>query len=95
MRKLELLNALLLRELPHAYLFQSHFGYLGWIDLRSYGLGDEPAKELLDKGRVALNPGHTYGPGGRGFVRFNFGTSDEIIESAVLRMKDVLESVGR
>jgi bifunctional pyridoxal-dependent enzyme with beta-cystathionase and maltose regulon repressor activities len=44
---------------------------------------------------VALNPGHTYGPGGRGFVRFNFGTSDEIIESAVLRMKDVLESVGR
>lgn len=95
MRKLELLNALLLRELPEAYLFHSHFGYLGWIDLRSYGLGDEPAKELLNKGRVALNPGHTYGPGGRGFVRFNFGTSDEIIESAILRMKDVLESVDR
>ena len=95
MRKLELLNSLLLRELPDAYLFHSHFGYLGWIDLRSYGLGDEPAKELLNKGRVALNPGHTYGPGGRGFVRFNFGTSDEIIEAAILRMKDVLVGKAR
>lgn len=95
MRKLELLNSLLLRELPDAYLFHSHFGYLGWIDLRSYGLGDEPAKELLNKGRVALNPGHIYGPSGRGFVRFNFATSDEIIEAAILRMKDVLVTSGR
>jgi cystathionine beta-lyase len=89
-RKRDLLDSLLQRELPDAYLFHSHFGYLGWIDLRSYRLGDEPAKELLERGRVALNPGHTYGPGGRGFVRFNFGTSDEIIEEAIGRMRRVL-----
>jgi cystathionine beta-lyase len=90
MEKFNRLDLLLERELPEAILFHSHFGYLGWIDLRSYGLGDEPAKELLNRGRVALNPGHTYGPGGKGFVRFNFGTSDEIIEEAVSRMKHVL-----
>jgi cystathionine beta-lyase len=60
------------------------------VDLRAYGLGDDPARELLARGKVALNPGHTYGPGGRGFVRFNFGTSDEIIEDAVVRMRRVL-----
>lgn len=89
-RKRDLLDKLIKENLSQAYLFRTHFGYLGWVDLRGYGLGDDPAKELLTSGKVALNPGHTYGPGGRGFVRFNFGTSDEIIEEAVLRMRQVL-----
>jgi cysteine-S-conjugate beta-lyase len=89
-RKRDLLNEMIKSELPDAYLFRSHFGYLGWVDLRAYGLGDDPARELLERGRVALNPGHTYGPGGKGFVRFNFGTSDSIIEEAIHRMKRVL-----
>jgi len=89
-RKRDLLGDLLKEHLPEAFLFRTHFGYLGWVDLRSYGLGDEPARDLLTRGKVALNPGHTYGPGGCGFIRFNFGTSDEIIEEAVLRMKQVL-----
>ena len=89
-RKRDLLSDLIKKHLPEAFLFRTHFGYLGWVDLRAYGLGDEPARDLLTRGKVALNPGHTYGPGGRGFVRFNFGTSDEIIEAAILRMKQVL-----
>lgn len=89
-RKRDLLNNLIREHISKAYLFRTHFGYLGWIDLRAYGLGDDPARELLTRGRVALNPGHTYGPGGRGFVRFNFGTSDEIIEDAVMLMRQVL-----
>ena len=89
-RKRDLLNDLIKRHLPEAYLFRTHFGYLGWVDLRNYGLGDDPARILLDRGRVALNPGHTYGPGGKGFVRFNFGTSDAIIEEAVMRIKSVV-----
>lgn len=89
-RKRDLLSDLIRDHLPNAFLFRTHFGYLGWVDLRAYGLGDEPARELLTRGKVALNPGHTYGPGGRGFVRFNFGTSDEIIEEAILRMRQVL-----
>ena len=89
-RKRDLLNDLIKRHLPEAYLFRTLFGYLGWVDLRNYGLGDDPARILLDRGRVALNPGHTYGPGGKGFVRFNFGTSDAIIEEAVMRIKSVV-----
>lgn len=89
-RKRDLLNNVINEHLPGAYLFRTHFGYLGWVDLRAYGLGDDPARELLAQGKVALNPGHTYGPGGRGFVRFNFGTSDGIIEDAVVRMRRIL-----
>ncbi len=89
-RKSQLLNQLLHREIPHAYLHRPFFGYLAWIDLRQSGLGDDPGKELLERGKVALNSGHTYGPGGKGFVRFNFATSAEIIEEAVARLRKVI-----
>ena len=89
-RKSHLLAEKIADALPRAHFDRPHFGYLGWIDLRGFGLGDEPYKELLERGKVALNPGHTYGPGGRGFVRFNFGTSDAIIEEAITRIKGAL-----
>lgn len=89
-RKQRLLNDLLHQHLPTTYLHKPFFGYLGWVDLRSSGLGDDPGKELLERAKVAFNSGHTYGPAGKGFVRFNFGTSDEIIIEAIDRMKKVV-----
>ncbi len=89
-RKSHYLNTLIEEHLPSAGYHRPHFGYLGWIDLRSSDLGEDPAKILLAEGKVALNPGHSYGPGGKGFVRFNFGTSDQIIEEAIARIKGVL-----
>ena len=89
-RKGYLLARLIGEELPAAAFYRPHFGYLGWIDLRRSTLGEDPAKTLLAQGKVALNPGHSYGPGGKGFVRFNFGTSDLIIEEAITRIKGVL-----
>lgn len=89
-RKSRVLAHLLHDEMPDAYFFTPRFGYLGWIDLRRYGLGDDPAKVMLERGRVALAPGANYGASGKGFVRFNFGTSDEIIAEGVTRMKQAL-----
>jgi len=89
-RKQRLLNNLLHEHLPTTYLHKPFFGYLGWVDLRDSGLGDDPGKELLERAKVAFNSGHTYGPAGKGFVRFNFGTSDEIITEAVNRMRKVI-----
>lgn len=89
-RKQRLLNELLRERLPNTYLYRPYFGYLGWVDLRSAGLGDDPGKELLERAKVAFNSGHTYGPDGKGFIRLNFGTSDEIISEAVDRMRQVI-----
>ena len=89
-RKQRLLNELLHERLPNTYLYRPYFGYLGWVDLRSAGLGDDPGKELLERAKVAFNSGHTYGPDGKGFIRLNFGTSDEIISEAVDRMRQVI-----
>lgn len=89
-RKAHLLKRVIEDHLPTADFQIPHFGYLGWIDLRRTGLGEDPAKILLSQCKVALNPGHIYGPGGKGFVRFNFAASDHIIEEAIIRIKGAL-----
>lgn len=64
--------------------------YLAWLDCRELGLGDDPAAEFLARGRVALNAGQAYGEVGRGFVRFNFATDEQVIEEAVQRMASIV-----
>lgn len=62
------------------------FGYLAWLDVAALELGDDPAKILLERGRLAVNGGHMYGPSNLSFIRFNFGTSPEIITEAFNRI---------
>ncbi|MGX6447107.1 MalY/PatB family protein [Patulibacter sp. S7RM1-6] len=64
--------------------------YLAWLDCRALGLGDDPAAAFLERGRVALSPGPTYGPPGAGHVRLNFGTSPELVAETVRRMASAL-----
>ena len=66
------------------------FGYLGWFDVSSLGLGSDPAAQILERGKLALNAGVLYGPKHSNFVRLNFGTSEEIINQAFERLIKVL-----
>jgi cystathionine beta-lyase len=77
-------------ELPAAGFSVPEATYLAWIDLRAYGLGDDPAKVLLEDARVALSAGRDFGENGAGFVRLNFATTrpilDEILDRIVARL---------
>ena len=74
-------------------------GYFGWLDLRgvdslkNLGNHEDVAGLLLTRGKIAVAPGHLYGPTGTGFIRINFSTSFEIIEEAVRRIKSTLETI--
>ena len=68
--------------------------YLGWMDFSSCGIGDDPAEFFLERARVALSPGPTFGQGGDGFVRLNFGTSPSILDEALARMSRSLAVRG-
>jgi cystathionine beta-lyase len=81
-----LLASLLAERLPGARYRPGHATYLAWVDCRELGLGDDPAAVFLDRGRVALNSGLPFGPGGAGHVRVNLATSREILTDAVDRM---------
>jgi cystathionine beta-lyase len=81
-----LLGELLAAHLPEAGYVEPGAGYLAWIDLRAYGLGEDPSERLLEDGGVALSPGPQFGPQGSGFVRLNYGTSPALLEQIVGRM---------
>lgn len=77
-------------RLPQAVYHKPESTYLAWVDLNGYGLED-PAKLLLDKGRVAFNNGADFGPDGKNFIRLNFATDIETLNEALNRMASVLE----
>jgi len=66
------------------------FGYLAWLDLSNLGLGEEPTKQILERGKLAINGGVMYGPKHTSFARLNFGTSPEIITEAFHRIQKSL-----
>ena len=76
-------------ELPGLQMVKPEGTYLAWIDCRGAGLGD-PYEFFLQKARVALDAGASFGPGGQGFVRLNFGCPRSMLAEALLRMKGAL-----
>nr|WP_289073818.1 PatB family C-S lyase [uncultured Halomonas sp.] len=64
--------------------------YLAWLDMREAGLGDSPARTLLQQAGVALSEGAAFGC--PGFVRLNFGTTASQLEAALSRMDTLLKA---
>lgn len=81
-----MLGTLLQEQLPLVQFTSPEATYLAWLDLNSYGLGEEPADRFLRDARVALNPGLAFGSNGAGCVRLNFATSKAILHEAFERI---------
>ena len=64
--------------------------YLAWLDMREAGLGESPAKTLLEQAGVALSDGAAFGC--PGFVRLNFGTTASQLEAALARLDALLKA---
>ena len=73
-------------ELPAVGFTLPEATYLAWLDFREVGLGDDPAKRLLESARVALSSGLDFGPRGAGFARLNFATTREILDEILDRV---------
>lgn len=69
--------------------------YLSWLDFRAHDLGPEPSAYFREHGRVELNDGSGYNPGGDGFVRLNFATPAPVLRQILARMADALTTAGR
>ncbi|MFI2425656.1 MalY/PatB family protein [Streptomyces sp. NPDC018955] len=89
-----LLADLLAERLPAVRYRPGDATCLAWLDCRALGLGDDPAGTFLRHGRVALNPGPSFGTGGAGHARLNLAASPEVLEEAVWRMADAVERAG-
>lgn len=81
-----LIKKLLAEKLPTVRYHIPQNSYLAWIDVASLNLGADPSVALVEKARVAFNPGHTFGKQCDQYVRLNFATSPEIITEAIDRI---------
>jgi cystathionine beta-lyase len=83
------------RRTPGARAHPGQAGYLAWLDLRDTGLGDDPAAALLDRGRLAVSPGHNFAlpaEQGMGRVRLNHGTSLPLLREALRRIDHTISN---
>jgi cystathionine beta-lyase len=78
------------RELPGVKMGKPQATYLAWLDCREAGIQGNPSEFFLQKARVAVNDGATFGKGGEGFVRLNFGCPRPMLVEALERMKKAL-----
>ena len=81
-----LIKKLLAEKLPTVRYHIPQNSYLAWLDVESLNLGEDPSVTLIEKGRVAFNPGHAFGKQCNQYVRLNFATSPEIIAEAIDRI---------
>ena len=88
-RNRTLLGELLREHMPRVGYVPPQAGYLAWLDCTSLGLGDDPARAFLERGKVALSSGPIFGTEGAGFARLNIGTTRSLLEEAVRRMASV------
>jgi cystathionine beta-lyase len=61
--------------------------YLVWLDFRELSLTDAALDDLLiNKAKVWINSGHTFGAGGSGFMRLNAAAPRSVVETALKRI---------
>lgn len=84
-----LLQELVAAHLPGARAIAGPGTYTAWLDLRALDLGPDPAAVLLERARVALAPGPTFGGGSRvgdGFARLTYATPPDVLREALDRL---------
>jgi cystathionine beta-lyase len=75
------------QDFPSLRMARPEGTYLAWLDCRKMGNQGNPQGFFLEKARLAFNDGKTFGKGGEGFVRLNFGCSRGVLVEALARMK--------
>lgn len=73
-------------HLPQVKVKKPDATYLLWIDYRDTGLSeDDMMDKLLQKGRLALEPGSKYGEAGKGFLRMNVACPPSLVKDGIAR----------
>ncbi|PYE56237.1 MalY/PatB family protein [Deinococcus yavapaiensis] len=79
-------------RLPEARFLAPQATYLAWLDLRALNLPTTAGAFLLERAKVALNDGPTFGPSYEGFARLNFATSEAVLAEAIERIVRAIRS---
>jgi cystathionine beta-lyase len=79
-------------ELPGVTMRVPEATYLAWLDCRALELPGSAGQFFLDKAKVGLNFGETFGAQYAGFARLNFATPAPVLRQIVARMAEAVRS---
>jgi cystathionine beta-lyase len=89
------LSEYLAQRIPSITATHPSATYLSWWDCRQAGIDGNPYRFFLKRAKVALSDGAGFGPGGDGFVRFNFGCPRAQMIEALDRIAGALDRAQR
>lgn len=81
-------------HLPDYKILPLEGTYLAWMNITPCGMkSDALALKLLEEGKVMVNPGTMYGPGGEDFIRVNLACPKATLSEGLERIRKVLAEV--
>lgn len=81
-------------QLPEIGVYRPEASFAVWLDFRSLGLPQpELVSLLIDRGRVALSDGVSFGACGEGFMRINIGVPRSVLFEGLSRIKSAVKSL--
>lgn len=84
----------LAQHVPGIVAVRPQASFLVWLDCRGLGLGHDALIDLfVNKARLALNDGETFGPGGEGHMRLNAGAPRALLSEALGRLEQAVKSL--
>lgn len=84
----------LARELPAVRMHRPQASFAVWLDFNGLGLPQpELMRLLVERARLALSEGSTFGAEGAGFMRMNIGVPRSILDLGLHRLREAVRSL--
>ncbi|MEX0605706.1 MAG: PatB family C-S lyase [Marinobacter sp.] len=81
-------------QVPEIKLIESDGTYLLWLDCRKLGLSNAELKAFfIQRAKVGMNSGASFGEGGGGFMRMNIGTRRAVLAQALDQIRDAVNAL--
>ncbi|MBC8951646.1 MalY/PatB family protein [Xenorhabdus sp. PB62.4] len=78
------LEQALASSIPWCRMVKAEGTYLAWLDCRDLGLDDSTLQQsLIEKAKIAVSMGCSFGDKGKGFIRINLGCPRQYLEQAI------------
>lgn len=83
------------RELPEVTLTRPQASFAVWLDFSRLGLAPAQLVSLLvERARLALSEGCSFGTEGTGFMRMNIGVPRSVLDTGLHRLRDAIRSAA-
>ena len=70
--------------------------YLVWLDCRDLGMSNEELRKfMIEKAKIGLNEGYTFGRSLTGFMRLNVACPRSVLEKALGQLKDAVDALDK